>query len=143
MNHSNLPFAFAAGAVDTNNGASDTNASTNVNASTNDSPTSVANHDPTTAGSNYGAPADNNDGHGGGGSELMGRVIEQLEDALADMRAGVQRMVKELGTFQQVVGQVHEQWTPIHHAEHQEAERLQELEADVGITVQGSGPMVQ
>ena len=67
---------------------------------------------------------------------LMKNVNDQLEVAMADYKLKVKQIFKELVAFQQDYLAVQKIWTPVQQAEHQEADRLDDLAKDLEHTME-------
>jgi hypothetical protein len=62
---------------------------------------------------------------------MMKEVNDQLEAALEQSKQSVKRILKELVAFHEVSMTTLNEWKPIRDAEQQEAQRLEELQAEV------------
>jgi hypothetical protein len=67
--------------------------------------------------------------------ELMKHVNDQLEASMADYKTKVKHIFKELVAFQQEFQAIQQIWIPIQEAEHKEAARLEDLQADLNQTM--------
>lgn len=63
--------------------------------------------------------------------QMMTVANDELEHELSVTKSTVKRILKELVALQSVTDDVYAQWTPMQQAEHQEADRLNELQTDV------------
>jgi hypothetical protein len=68
-------------------------------------------------------------------ANLMTQVNDGLERELKDMKKALKRIFKELVAFHKVAQKIHAKWVPIREAEFQEAQRLDELQAEVEGTI--------